>query len=183
MWTVASAPRALRMRLLAALAVFVVGSPALAQAPEAPPIRLTRLDGSPVAAATLKGKVVLLDFWASWCGPCLVGLPKIADLQARYGDRGLVVLGVSLDDDRGKLDAYLDHHPVAIAVVTPTADFNTAYGRVLKLKDGRIVARDKLINANLPSWVLIDRRGRIAAIHKSSSEEPQLLAETERLVR
>ncbi|HEV2533242.1 TlpA disulfide reductase family protein [Phenylobacterium sp.] len=152
--------------------------------PAAPPIRLQRLDGAPVASADLKGKVVLLDLWATWCAPCLAGLPRIAELQARYVRRGLVVLGVALDDDRGKLDAYMARHPSSFAaVVLPTRDFNTAYGRVLRLKEERIVAADKLINANLPTWILIDRKGRIASIHKSSADEPKVIAEIEQMMK
>jgi|GEM_PF-2105020 len=176
-------PPAFVAGLVAALVAAAVAWPALAQPTRAPPIKLTRLDGAPVAASDLKGKVVVLDLWATWCTPCLAGIPKMADLQARYGKQGFMVLGVSLDDDRAKLDAYLAHHPPGFAVVTPTADFNTAYGRVLKLKDDRIVASDKLINANLPSWVLIDRKGRIVAIHKSSTEELQLIDEADQLMK
>jgi thiol-disulfide isomerase/thioredoxin len=149
--------------------------------PIAPPFELKTLDGNVVRLSELRGKVVLLDFWATWCTPCLKSAPAIKDLQDRYVRNGLVVLGVSLDEDMAKLDAFVARRPPGFVIVTPSADFNQAYGRVLKLKNNLIVAPDKLINANLPSWILIDRKGHLYSIHKSSTEEPQLLREAARL--
>ncbi len=152
-----------------------------AGAPIAPSFELETLDGKTVRLSDLRGKVVLLDFWATWCAPCLKAAPAIKDLQDRLTASGLVVLGVSLDEDMGKLKAFAARRPLGFEIVTPSADFNQAYGEVLKLKDNRIVASDKLINANLPSWILIDRKGHVYSIHKSSTEEPQVLEETARI--
>jgi thiol-disulfide isomerase/thioredoxin len=147
----------------------------------APPFELPTWDGKIVQLSDLKGKVVILDLWATWCTPCLASAPTLSNLQARFRNQGLVVLGVSLDTDIEKLRAFIAQRPPGLIVVTPTGDFNKAYGRVLRLKDDRIVAPDRPIDANLPSWILIDRDGVVRSIHKSSIEEPQLLAETERL--
>lgn len=152
-----------------------------AGAPIAPSFELETLDGKVVRLSDLRGKVVLLDFWATWCTPCLKAAPAIKALQDRFTSSGLVVLGVSLDEDLAKLKAFVARRPQGFEIVTPSADFNHVYGEVLKLKDNRIVATDKLINANLPSWILIDRKGLIHSIHKSSTEERQVLDETARL--
>lgn len=154
----------------AAVPAKVVGGPA-------PAFSLTRLDGKPVTSKALKGKVVLIDLWASWCAPCIASMPQIAQLQRDYGKKGLVVLGVTVDDDNAKLKAFLAHRPPNIMVVKPNAAFNRDYGTLLHLKDNRIVTPDKLIQANLPTWILIDRKGRIAGVHPSSSQEKQVLAE------
>ena len=143
----------------------------------APPFSLERLDGKVVTSKELKGKVVVLDFWASWCAPCIASMPAIAKLQRDYGSKGLVVLGVTLDDDNAKLKAFLNHRPPGVAVVKPTPSFNRDYGTLLHLKADRLVTSDKLIQANLPTWIVIDRKGRIAAVHPSSSQEKQMLAE------
>jgi len=143
----------------------------------APAFSLTRLDGKHVTLRSLKGKVVVIDFWATWCAPCLATMPDAARLQHDYGGKGLVVLGVSLDDDDAKLKAFMARRPPGITVVKPDAAFNHAYGTFLGLKGDALVTPDKLIQANLPTWILIDRKGRVAAIHKSSTEEKQLLAE------
>lgn len=63
----------------------------------APAFAAQTLDGEPVSLADLKGKVVLLDFWATWCAPCIQGMPAMQALHEKYGDKGLVVIGVSID--------------------------------------------------------------------------------------
>ncbi len=65
--------------------------------PPAPPFRLENIEGGTIELAELRGKVVLVDFWATWCGPCLRGIPHLNKLQEELGDKGVVVLGVSVD--------------------------------------------------------------------------------------
>jgi len=152
-------------------------APAKADGP-APAFSLARLDGKPVTSKSLGGKVVLLDLWASWCAPCIASMPAIAKLQRDYGHKGLVVLGVTFDDDNAKLNSFLARRSPGVTVVRPNAAFNREYGTLLHVKHNVLVTPDKLIQANLPTWILIDRKGRIAAIHPSSTQEKQMLAET-----
>jgi len=65
------------------------------------------LNGQPLSVAQFKGKVVLVDFWATWCGPCRAELPNVIATYQKYHDQGFEVIGVSLDSDREKLAAYL----------------------------------------------------------------------------
>jgi len=105
-------------------------------------------------------------------------MPAIAKLQRDYGHKGLVVLGVTFDDDNAKLNSFLARRSPGVTVVRPNAAFNREYGTLLHVKHNVLVTPDKLIQANLPTWILIDRKGRIAAIHPSSTQEKQMLAET-----
>jgi thiol-disulfide isomerase/thioredoxin len=154
----------------ASAAAATVGAPA-------PAFSLDQLDGKVINSTALKGKVVLLDFWASWCAPCIASMPAIAKLQRDYARKGLVVLGITLDDDSAKLKSFLARRSPGVMVVKPTPAFNRSYGALLHLKGDRIVTPDNLIQANLPTWILIDRKGRIAGIHPSSSQEKQMLGE------
>ncbi len=80
----------------------------LGEAPK--PIEVTGFDGKPISLEKLKGKVVLIDFWATWCGPCVAELPNVIATYKKYRDQGFEVVGISLDDDEGKLKDFLASH-------------------------------------------------------------------------
>lgn len=69
------------------------------------------LTGKPLSVGALKGKVVLVDFWATWCGPCVRELPSVIAAHSKYHDQGFEIVGISLDSDRAKLDAFLKKNP------------------------------------------------------------------------
>ncbi len=66
-------------------------------------LKFTAFDGRPVDLAALRGKVVMIDFWATWCGPCMKDLPALKETVAKFKDRGVEIIGVSLDKDSAKL--------------------------------------------------------------------------------
>lgn len=76
--------------------------PELARARMAPPFALTTIDGRHISMDGLAGKVVLIDFWATWCGPCREALPHVRDMAQKFQGQPFVVLSVSLDDDAAK---------------------------------------------------------------------------------
>ena len=88
----------LRAALVAAAVTGFCGAPALAGNPAAPSFVVRDLEGKTVRLSDLKGKAVVLDFWATWCGPCRASMPHLSQIQERYARQGLVVLGLSLDD-------------------------------------------------------------------------------------
>jgi len=79
-----------------------ISQPELARARMAPPFVVTTLDGQRISMDDLKGKVVLLDFWATWCGPCRAALPHMQKIAKKFDGEPLVVLSVSLDQDEQK---------------------------------------------------------------------------------
>src|SRR5258708_24691396 len=70
----------------------------LTAGPGAPPFVLKQADGKSIGLASYKGKVVLLNFWATWCAPCRVEMPWFEEFSKKYQDQGLAVIGISLDD-------------------------------------------------------------------------------------
>jgi thiol-disulfide isomerase/thioredoxin len=118
----------------------------LARATMAPPFMATTLDGQHISMDSLAGKVVLIDFWATWCGPCRMAIPHLIELQKKYGGRNFTVVGVSLDQ-QGE------------GVVRPfTQQWNINYPVVVD-QDGS-VARDYGGIRSIPSTLVIDRTGR-----------------------
>ena len=90
------------MALASALAAVITpatSGPAHAAGAPAPPFTVKGLDGRTLRLSDFKGKPVVLDFWATWCVPCRATLPHLSELQERHRDQGLVVLGLSVDDD------------------------------------------------------------------------------------
>lgn len=112
---------------------------------------LRNLNGRDVRLVAYKGQVILLDFWATWCGPCKVEIPWFVEFQTRYGAQGLQVLGISIDDTVDKLKPY-------------AAQFKMNYPVLQGL------GRDEVVNAygpmiGLPTTFVIGRDGRICARH------------------
>ena len=127
-------------------------SPAAEHPDRKPAANFTLADasGAKVTLADYKGKVVLLNFWATWCGPCKVEIPWFVEFNKTYKDRGLVVVGVSLDDDGWKsVKPYLAQKKIDYTVVVGNDAVSKSYGDV----------------ESLPTTFIIDRDGRIAFTH------------------
>ena len=113
----------------------------------APEFSLDDLHGTHVDLARDRGKVVLLNFWATWCAPCKVEMPRFMEWQREYGARGLVVVGVSIDDSEAPARAFVEKLHVNYPVVMGNAQLGERYGGVL----------------GVPVTFLIDRAGVVRA--------------------
>ena len=98
---------------------------------------------------SLRGKVVYLDYWASWCVPCRQSFPWMNEMHARYGDKGLVIVAVNVDRDAAEARRFLEKYP---------ADFIVAY-------DPEGKTAKALALKGMPSSFVIDRQGQIFAAH------------------
>jgi cytochrome c biogenesis protein CcmG/thiol:disulfide interchange protein DsbE len=105
---------------------------------------LKDMAGKDVKLSDFKGKVLLLDFWATWCIPCKVEIPWFVEFQKKYGAKGLQVIGVSVDDTVEKLKPYVTalkmNYPVLVGLGRD--DVQNAYGPMLGLPVTAIIARD-----------------------------------------
>jgi thiol-disulfide isomerase/thioredoxin len=112
---------------------------------------LKDVEGKDVALASFKGKVVLLDFWATWCGPCKVEIPHFIEFQQKYGTKGLQVVGISVDDPVDKLAPYAKEMGMNYPVLQGLGhdEVQDAFGPIL----------------GIPVSVMISRDGKVCATH------------------
>jgi peroxiredoxin len=116
----------------------------------APDFTLRDADGKVVRLSDYRGKVVLLNFWATWCGPCKIEIPWFMEFERSRKDRGFSVIGVSMDDDGWRVvRPFVNRLGVNYRIVLGDEEVSGAYGGV----------------EALPTTFLIDREGNIAAVH------------------
>ena len=120
----------------------------------APDFSLPTLNGDKLNLAAYRGKVVLLDFWATWCDPCREEIPHFVELQSRYGDQGLQIIGVSMDDSSEPVRDFTRQFKMNYPVVMGNAETGERYGGIL----------------GLPIAFLVDRDGRIYAKHVGATD-------------
>jgi thiol-disulfide isomerase/thioredoxin len=110
---------------------------------------LKDVTGKSVRLSDYKGKVILLDFWATWCGPCKVEIPWFVEFQQKYGPQGLQVIGVSVDDTVEKLRPYVKEYKMNYPVLQGLNhdDIQDAYGPLYGIPVTSIISRDARICA------------------------------------
>src|SRR4029077_9155151 len=117
---------------------------------QAPNFSLKDAAGNPVHLADYRGKVVLVNFWATWCGPCEVEIPWFVEFEQKYKDQGFAVLGVSMDDDGWKsVRPYVASHKINYRVMIGSEVVSQQFGEI----------------ESLPTSFVLDREGRIASNH------------------
>jgi peroxiredoxin len=134
-----------------ALAVFAAATPAaLAPASVAPDFTLKSAEGRNLRLSEQRGRVVMVNFWATWCGPCKVEMPHLVRLYDKYKGAGFVLLGVNVDEDPKAAVALATRLGVTFPVL---------------FDDGKAVSKLYALDS-MPSTVLIDRDGRVRHLHR-----------------
>lgn len=154
-----------RIALIAVLVVAVLISVQALRRPKlpaagstVPPLSLAMLDGPPVALESLRGQVVLLDFWATWCPPCVESMPVVERVGRELAPRGVVALAVNRDDAPKReelIRRFLTRHGLE--------------GLRVALDDG--TAANAFGITGLPTLIVLDRDGQVAAAHLGSIDE------------
>jgi len=114
--------------------------------PAAPELTFTDINGATVRTADYKGKVVLVNFWAAWCVPCAEEVPQFVALQKKYQGEGLQVIGISVEDDAGKLRDFCREHQINYPIVPSDLRIADAFGGVLGLPTTFVIGRDSRIH-------------------------------------
>jgi peroxiredoxin len=115
-----------------------------AKTKKAPDFELPDFTGKTVRLADYKGKVVFVNFWATWCGPCKYEIPVFVDLQAKYGAQGLAFLGISVDDEASALKPFVDQYKMNYPVLVGLGreEVQEAYGPMLGIPVTVVIGRD-----------------------------------------
>jgi peroxiredoxin len=143
------------MRILRSLWVIAAGALATSSisagpmSGTAPNFSLRAKDGGEVSLADLQGQVVMVNFWATWCGPCRQEMPHLEALYQRYSDLGFTLLGVNVEADSSGADKFLKETPVSFPILfDPKSEVSKMYD---------VIA--------MPSTVIVDREGNMRFIH------------------
>jgi len=123
--------------------------------------------GRRLQLSSYRGKVVVLNFWATWCGPCKTEIPWFIDFEKEYGKKGFTVLGVSMDEDGWKaINPYVADHGINYPVVLANEEMNQKYGGI----------------EALPTTLVIGRDGKVAYVHSGLIERQEYEKEIRQLL-
>jgi peroxiredoxin len=162
----------MRIRIAAIAAALALALPALAGSAAggpAPPFTLASRSGGDVSLARYKGQVVMINFWASWCGPCRQEMPLLESIYRKYGKMGFTLLGVNVEPDSQAANEWLKQTPVSFPILYD--------------KDSKV---SKLYDvAGMPSTVIIDRSGKLRMLHRGykPGDENEYLDSIRTLIR
>ena len=120
---------------------------AIAEQSLAPDFSLPDLTGQKLDLSSYRGKVVLLDFWATWCDPCREEIPQFVELQNKYSDRGLQIIGVSMDDGPEPVREFYQRFKMNYPVVMGNAQTGELYGGILGFPIAFLIGQDGRISA------------------------------------
>jgi peroxiredoxin len=162
----------MRNRIAVIIAAAALALPALAADPTgapAPQFTLGARSGQSVSLAQFKGQVVMLNFWASWCGPCRQEMPLLESIYKKYNRLGFTLIGVNVEPDSNAANDWLKQTPVSFPILYDKES------RVSKMYDV----------AGMPSTVIIDRAGKVRMLHRGykPGDENEYLDSIRTLVR
>jgi peroxiredoxin len=160
----------MNIRLVAIVAAALMTLPAAGANPSpAPQFTLDSRAGSPVSLAQYKGQVVMLNFWASWCGPCRQEMPLLENIYKKYNKMGFTLIGVNVEPDSKAADEWLKQTPVSFPVLYD--------------KESKVSAMYDV--AGMPSTVIIDRKGNVRMLHRGykPGDENEYLDSIRTLIR
>jgi peroxiredoxin len=138
------------------LALLVTPLARAIEAGQVPPdFKLKTLSGQEISLSGLRGKVVILDFWASWCAPCKDEMPVLERLHKKYGSKGLVIVGISVDNELANAKKFIDGVKVTFPIV----------------HDAKKSVADAYKPPRMPTSLVLDREGKVRFVHAGFRKE------------
>ena len=161
--------RLLALTALTAVATLSAAAATLQTGAAAPAFQLNSNTGKPLALADFRGQIVLLNFWASWCGPCRQEMPILEQLNRQYHAKGVTLLGINVEPDSAAAVSWLKATPVTFPILFDT--------------DSKVSNLYEV--AGMPNTVIIDRKGQVRYIHRgySAGAENDYLNQIRALIR
>ena len=139
----------LAVRAVALLAVTLPAFGGLATSGPAPQFQLAARGGKTIDLAQYKGQVVMINFWATWCGPCRQEMPLLESIYKKYNKMGFTLIGVNVEPDTKPVESFLKETPVSFPIAFDTKS------EVSKMYEV----------SGMPSTVIVDRKGKVSVIH------------------
>lgn len=137
--------------LVASLAAFTWSASATNDAAPAPAFSLASRAGGQVSLAELKGQVVMINFWASWCGPCRQEFPALDQIYAKYKPMGFTLVAINVETEKADAEKFLSATPASFPILfDPDNKVSGSYG----------------VSA-MPTTILVDRQGRVRWLHRA----------------
>ena len=130
---------------------------------------LNSIEGEKISLDAYKGKVVIIDFWATWCGPCRKGIPDLVDLKNKYGEQGFEIIGISVDRSNtiDQVKPFAKEYKINYPVVFSDEQTPAKYGGI----------------QYIPTSFVVDREGNIVSKHVGFVEKEQYIKEIEPLLK
>jgi thiol-disulfide isomerase/thioredoxin len=122
----------------------------------------TAADGQQIDTTKMRGKVILVDFWATWCGPCVAAMPRLQELYDKYHQEGLEVIGINLDSDRSLMDSFLKRHP-------------HPWPQSVSAPTGQNPLADRFEIKGIPYFLLIDKAGLASEVEARNPATDDLI--------
>ena len=124
-------------------------------------LKFTTASGKHVDLAEMKGKVVLIDFWATWCGPCVKEVPHVVEAYGKYHDKGFEIVGISLDSDKSALSKFIKEHGMA-------------WPQYFDGKGWENVMAKRFGIHSVPSMWLVDKQGNLVTTNARADLDGQI---------
>ncbi|MCD6412848.1 MAG: TlpA family protein disulfide reductase [Elusimicrobia bacterium] len=135
--------------------------------PSAADFTVSAIDGRTISLSSLKGKVVIVNFWATWCGPCVYEIPGLVKVYDKYKDRGLEIIGLSVDRSRSSVVKFASRKGINYPIAFADRDMLRAYGGIQAI----------------PTTFFIDKNGKIADSVVGARDEAFFESEIKKLIQ